>query len=32
MKGTISELPETGTVVGEGYNVDGVLYIWDGDS
>lgn len=32
MKGTISELPETGTVVGEGYNVDGILYIWDGDS
>ena len=32
MKGTVDQLPAQGSVVGEGYNVNGILYIWDGDS
>lgn len=32
MKGTADQLPAKGSIVGEGYNVNGVLYIWDGDS
>ena len=31
-KSSIGELPSTGNVTGDGWLVDGVLYVWDGDS
>lgn len=31
-KSSVSELPATGNVTGDGWLIDGVLYVWDGDT